>query len=114
MYNLISNIMEENFVGNIMFLLVVYVFFTLYSTIAGFENKKQSKTTLLGLAVVAIFTIGIFGEEERSVFEAVAYLLPLYFLYNFVQILGNTIHKRLWLHMLNIGFAGIIAILLIQ
>lgn len=106
--------MEESLLGSIMLLLVVYFFFTIYSTLAGFESKKQSERTLLGLAVVAIFTIGIFWEVERSVFEAVAYLLPLYFLYNFMQILGNVTHKKLWLHILNTGFAGIIAILLIQ
>ena len=106
--------MSENVFGIVLFLLVVYVFFTLYSTLSGFETKKQSKRTLVGFAVVVLLTVGIFCEVEQSAFKAVLYLLPLYFLYNFMQTLGNSLHKRLPLHLLNGGVAAAILFLLIN
>lgn len=105
--------MENELIGLVMFLLVVYAFFTMFMTISGFETKKQSKITGIGFAVIAIFTIGIFWDVEGSIFRALSYLLPLYFMYNFMQILSNTTHKKGLLHLMNFSAAGLIAYLIL-
>ena len=105
--------MDDTYLGIIMFLVVIYAFFTMFMIISGFETQKQSKITLAGLAVIAMFTIGIFWESNRQLLTVLAYLLPLYFLYNVMQILGNCTHKRLLLHVVNVLVAGLITILII-
>lgn len=105
--------MNGDIIGIGMFLLVIYVFFTIFTTISGFESKKQAKITAVGFIVLVIFTVIIFCGVDGTVLKAALYLLPLYFMYNFIQILGSDPHNKIWRHLLNTAIAGISAVLIL-